>query len=94
MTIPEAEAIAQYLGFHLEDFLREYGQEYPLGPEDNYLIKQNEQGCVFLGINGDETTCTIYPVRPAPCRNWQANLGHPECKQGLEKRLRHGFKIE
>ena len=94
MTVPEAEVIARHLGLSLEDFVGQYGQEYPLGPEENYLIKQDRQGCIFLKMAGDEATCSIYSVRPAPCRNWEANLGHSECREGLEARLRHGFRIE
>ena len=57
-------------------------------PEKGISILQTDADhCPFLNME-DKThraTCTIHSVRPHACRNWQASLSRPECRDGLNR---------
>jgi Fe-S-cluster containining protein len=39
---------------------------------------------MFLERDGEgRTSCSIHPVRPDACRDWEAGLDKKECRQGL-----------
>ncbi len=61
-TRREARALARHLGLSLTALRRRH-----LRDEDGYLIARSRGGaCEFLS----DCRCTIYPVRPVPCRTW------------------------
>lgn len=54
---------------------------------------QSEPRCVALqGVVGERVTCTIYPERPSPCREFNYNGGTTEYNEGCDKaRARFGL---
>jgi len=78
----EIETIAAEFGLTPGDFTAEYVQITVGG----YLLRQTENGCVFLKWEDENNaSCTIPPFRPEACRNWMASLSQRECQDGLEK---------
>ncbi len=86
LSIKEMKTIASKLGLSLKEFSAKYIQKTKVG----YLIRHSEKGCLFLKWEGERASCAIYPFRPEACRNWQAGLFRPECREGLRKL--HGEK--
>lgn len=81
----EIETIARRLGISVDEFYRDYVQEYPVKPK-SYLLRRQNNACIFLEYDSKQATCTIHPFRPADCRNWIPSLSRPECREGLRKR--------
>lgn len=65
------------------------------------LTERSNGDCVFLRRSGDETMCTIYPVRPLQCRTWPFwrknlqssdawNSAHKTCP-GINRGRHYGF---
>lgn len=88
----EIETIAKGLGMARDKFLREYVQEYPLKPK-TYLLRRQNNACVFLKYEEDKASCTIHPFKPAACRNWIPSLSRPECQEGLKRRHKNGLLV-
>lgn len=83
VTIKEIEAMAQQFSITPGAFIGSYVTVTNVG----YLLRQEENGCVFLSLEKDtgRTSCSIYAFRPAICRNWRATLSRPQCRRGLVK---------
>lgn len=61
-TRREERAVADHLGVTLRELRRRYVRR-----EDGYRVARSEGGaCIFL----EGCRCSIYPVRPVPCRTW------------------------
>jgi Fe-S-cluster containining protein len=76
----EIETIARRLGLSAGAFLTRYAQSTVIG----YLLRQTEEGCVFLRWEGGtRANCSIHPFRPRVCRNWAPSLSRRECLEGL-----------
>lgn len=88
----EIETIARGLGIPRDKFFVEYIQEYPLKPK-TYLLRCQNNACVFLKYEGDKANCLIHPFKPAACRNWTPNLSRRECREGLKRRRQNGWLI-
>jgi Fe-S-cluster containining protein len=70
---PEIEAIAGFLGQTPEEITARYTAPDSEAPKARILQSSNG-GCVFLKGN----LCSIYPVRPEPCRDFpHVSLGNP-----------------
>ena len=81
VSVKEIETMAQRFSITPETFIGSYVTVTNVG----YLLRQEENGCVFLTREPDSnrTSCAIYPFRPAICRNWRATLSRPQCRRGL-----------
>lgn len=88
----EIETIATGVGMMQDDFVQEYVQEYPPKP-GTYLLRRQNNACVFLKHEGGKATCTIHPFRPEACRNWAPSLSRPECQEGLRRRGEDGLLL-
>jgi Fe-S-cluster containining protein len=76
----EIATIARRLGLPVDAFLANYTQSTVIG----YLLRQTEEGCVFLRWEGGtKANCSIHPFRPEVCRNWVPSLSRRECLEGL-----------
>ena len=54
------------LGYEYEDFL-----ERDMAFEDKFVLKRNDNGCVFLKKHKDgKYSCTIYKNRPKTCKKY------------------------
>lgn len=48
------------------------------GRTDHVRMRRRNGACIALdGVVGQHTTCTIYDLRPTPCRDFEA--GNPYC---------------
>lgn len=75
VTADEAAAIAAHLGLDVAAFRSRFVQ-----PDGERLKDGLGNRCVFLH-DGAEASCSIYPVRPAKCREfpfWPEVLADPE----------------
>ena len=83
VTIEEIELMAEQFAITAEAFIGSYVIITKVG----YLLRQLENGCVFLALEegAGKTYCTIYSFRPVICRDWQATLSRPQCRRGLIK---------
>jgi len=82
VTDKEIKSISNRLGMKPEEFISKCVQRAPI--KEGYLIKRTSTGCMFLTSDeGGLTKCTIHDVRPRACREWQASLSKPECREGL-----------
>jgi len=83
VTDEEIESIAERLSITADEFINRYVIVTQVG----HLLRQTENGCVFLTLEEgtSKVSCTIYPFRPAACRNWVASLARPQCRKGLAK---------
>ncbi len=90
VTIEEVKFIAEQFSMSADEFITRYVTVTHIG----YLLRQTENGCVFLTWekNPARASCNIYSFRPAPCRNWAPSLSRPECREGLAK-LQVGNRI-
>ncbi|MFC1903161.1 YkgJ family cysteine cluster protein [Chloroflexota bacterium] len=81
LTAAEVKRTARGLRLSVDDFLSIFVQVTVVG----YLLRQSEEGCVFLTWeeNKPRATCSIYPFRPDSCRDWIPSLSHHECREGL-----------
>jgi Fe-S-cluster containining protein len=82
VTDKEIKSISSRLGMTPDEFISRCAQRAPI--KEGYLIRKTGRGCMFLtsgesGLAG----CTIHAVRPQACREWQAGLSRPECREGL-----------
>lgn len=81
VTDEEIELMAEFLSTSVDEFISRYVSVTQIG----YLLRQTENGCVFLtrekGVS--ETSCSIYPLRPAVCRDLIPSLSRPQCREGL-----------
>lgn len=96
-TKREEVKVAQHLGITLRALRQRY-----IAREDGYRIARSRgEACVFL----DGCRCSIYPVRPVPCRTWPfwpetmsrrdfAKDVEPFCKGVGRGRLRTREEIE
>ncbi|MFC1937524.1 YkgJ family cysteine cluster protein [Chloroflexota bacterium] len=82
--------LAEGLGLSVDDFISRYVQVTKVG----YLLRQTGTGCIFLEWEkgGPRAFCSIYPLRPAACRDWVASLSRPQCQEGF-KRLKTAGRI-
>ena len=64
VTPEDVERIACHLGLEVQAFRSRY-----LAASGDRLIDGQGGRCVFLE-DGNQTSCQIYPVRPAKCRSW------------------------
>jgi Fe-S-cluster containining protein len=78
--------IAASLGIRWEQFIAEFTDPRWPGVE-SYLILHNSDGCIFLtpGNSAVEHLCSIHSFKPQCCRDWQFDIGQPECQEGLKK---------
>lgn len=71
-TDDEAEAMAAKLGMPLDEFMRTYTHETPMGR--SLTERETEFGfdCVFLDRESvpGKAVCSLYDARPAQCRTW------------------------
>ncbi len=81
VTIEEVKFIAEQFSMSADEFITRYVTVTYIG----YLLRQTENGCVFITWEKNPTraSCNIYSLRPAPCRNWVPSLSLPECREGL-----------
>jgi Fe-S-cluster containining protein len=80
----EVRRIIAFLGITGDDWNRLYDDprwEY----HDFRLIRHVNGACAFLEHQSGLATCTIYPVRPACCADWQPGPDKKECQEGMEK---------
>ena len=77
--------IAESMSISLSTFIRRYTQKYPF-KRGEYLLKHDQQGCIFLKYENGLAACEIHDVEPEACRNWMPSLSHSECRQGLSRR--------
>jgi Fe-S-cluster containining protein len=84
----EARDITQKLLINWERFLTEYADSRWPGTR-SYLLRHVDGACVFLQSSPDkkQRLCRIHDLKPACCREWEADLKKPECQEGL-KRIR------
>ncbi len=77
----EIDLLAKGLGLPRDEVISRYVQATVVG----YLVRQGEQGCVFLEREGRENraTCRVHAFRPEACRNWTPSLSRRECRDGL-----------
>ncbi len=83
VTMEEIESMAEQLSVTTDEFITGYVMVTQIG----YLLRQTENGCVFLAREkgSSKASCDIYSFRPAPCRDWVPGLSRPECQEGLVK---------
>lgn len=83
VTVEEVELIAEWFSVSADEFINRYITVTKVG----YLLRQTENGCVFLTweTGASKVSCNIYSFRPTACRNWVPSLSRPECRQGLVK---------
>lgn len=82
-TPQEIELAAQHLLISTRQFISKYVIQVPyIGAS---IFDAQNGACPFLGWEHKirKATCIIYPVRPKVCRDWQSDLSHPECQEGL-----------
>lgn len=82
--VSEARCIARGLGISYEVFKKQYLQKYPFRARE-YLIRRENEVCVFLRLEGNLATCAIHEHRPEACRNWKPSLKRRECQEGLRR---------
>jgi Fe-S-cluster containining protein len=84
LTPEDIGNIASALGISRSKCLSKYAVKVPI--KEGYLLKHTKKGCVFLTWDADaKARCTIYPLRPKPCREWTPSLAKPECVEGLTR---------
>jgi len=81
----EMALIAEKMSISLRTFIRRYAQKYPF-KRGEYLLRHDQQGCIFLRYENGLATCVIHDVKPEACRRWTPSLSHSECRQGLSQR--------
>jgi Fe-S-cluster containining protein len=83
VTEEEMELMARHLGIDRRALLKKYVMATKIG----YLLRQRGGMCVFLERekDGTQALCRIYDHRPAPCRDWTADLSRRECREGLDR---------
>jgi Fe-S-cluster containining protein len=84
-VVPEdIEHITSYLGITRDEWMREYDD--PMWRYSQYnLIRHVGGACAFLRYEDGLATCTIQPVKPKCCRDWEPGPDRKECRAGLEK---------
>ena len=89
----ELARIAGYLGISEPRFLADYiDTRWPV--PGKYLIQHRQGRCAFLKQEGQQFLCSIHPVKPQPCLDWQCSLQRPECRSGLERNWQLGVDAE
>jgi Fe-S-cluster containining protein len=86
LNLDEAHDITQKLDINWEQFIEEYADSRWPGTR-SFLLRHKNGACIFLRHSPDnkQKLCFIHDFKPACCRDWQANLSHPECQQGLKR---------
>ncbi len=79
----EARTLAQGLGLSHAAFTKKYLQKYP--GKEGYLIRRENNACVFLKFENGVGGCSVHQFRPEACRNWNAGLEKTECQEGLRR---------
>ena len=84
----EIELMARHLSISVDEFISRYVSVTQIG----YLLRQTEKGCVFLTREKDalKTSCSIYPFRPAACRDLLPSLSRRQCREGLARIKKKG----
>ena len=84
----EIELMARHLSISVDEFISRYVSVTQIG----YLLRQTEKGCVFLTREKDalKTSCSIYPFRPAVCRDLVPSLSRRQCREGLARIKKKG----
>ncbi|MEM7623426.1 MAG: YkgJ family cysteine cluster protein [Planctomycetota bacterium] len=71
-TDDEAQAMAAKLGMPIDEFMRTYTHDTPMG--QSLTERETEFGfdCVFLDRDTvpGKAVCSLYEARPAQCRTW------------------------
>jgi len=84
LTTEDINNIASTLGISRSKFISRYARKVPI--KEGYLLKHNQQGCVFLAWDADgKARCTIHHSRPQACREWTPTLAKLGCLEGLAK---------
>jgi Fe-S-cluster containining protein len=85
VTQDEIEQIARELALNSGEFSLKYVRVIP--EKGISILQTDADHCPFLKMEEKthQATCTIHKVRPHTCRNWQASLSQPECREGLNK---------
>ena len=88
VTDEEIEFMAGHLSISVDEFISRYVSVTQIG----YLLRQTENGCVFLTREEDslETSCSIYAFRPAVCRELVPSLSRRQCLEGLARFKKDG----
>lgn len=80
----DIERITAYLGLSREEWTRAYDD--PRWRYSQYnLIRHVNGACAFLNYDKGLATCTIQPVKPGCCHDWEPGADRKECRTGLEK---------
>ena len=81
----EIERIAQELSMSKKEFVSKYVRTIP--EKGISILQNNAEHCPFLSMENEtqKATCIIHHFRPNACKNWQAGLSRPECREGLNK---------
>jgi Fe-S-cluster containining protein len=82
VTQREIEAIAEYLGIELEEFLERY-TELTRNRQGLSLIDQENGACFFLT---EDNRCRIQPVKPQQCRDFPNDWSFPGFEQRCNAR--------
>ena len=92
----ELERMAADMRLTPNEFISKYVQTTKIG----YLLRQEHDGCVFLGWEEDSppstslrpgrALCRIHSIRPEACRRCVPSLSRRECREGLARMQREG----
>jgi Fe-S-cluster containining protein len=83
VTGEDIERISAFLGITPDEWRREYDD--PRWQHSQYnLIRHVKGACVFLTYESGAAACTIQPVKPKCCRDWEPAPDRKECRVGLE----------
>jgi Fe-S-cluster containining protein len=78
----EMQRIIAFLGITEMEWSKQY--EDPRWEYNDYrLIIHINGACAFLRYENGLAACSIYPVRPACCSDWQPGAEKRECRQGI-----------
>ncbi|MEO1534989.1 MAG: YkgJ family cysteine cluster protein [Planctomycetota bacterium] len=71
-TDDEARAMATKLGMPMDEFMRTYTHETPMGRSLTERVTEFGYDCVFLDREAapGKAVCSLYEARPAQCRTW------------------------
>jgi len=88
LTEEEIEFMAEHLSISTDELISRYVSVTQIG----YLLRQTENGCVFLvrDKGAFETSCSIYASRPAVCRELVPSLARRQCREALARLKKKG----
>ena len=82
----EIQRIIAFLGITADDWENYYAD--PRWEYNNYrLIRHVNGACAFLKYQDKLATCTIQPVKPDCCSNWEPSAAKKDCREGMEKKV-------